>query len=75
MKKNILLIIVLFFWGCNNSNYKYQISGWVDTKEGLKCAIWHTDTINFDGDTVYYVNSDKSVVRIYPPFIIKELKK
>lgn len=76
-KLNNFFIFLLFIGltSCNNGNYKYQISGWVDTKEGLKLAIWNTDTINFDGDTVYYVNSDKSVVRIYPPFIIKELKK
>lgn len=73
--KWILGILLLCFFGCNNGNYRYQISGWVDTEDGLKLAIWNTDTINFDGDTVYYVNSDKSVVKIYPPFIIKELKK
>jgi hypothetical protein len=33
-------------------------------------AIWYTDTISLDGDTLYYFNSDGSEVRIYPPFIL-----
>jgi hypothetical protein len=33
-------------------------------------AIWYTDTISFDGDTIYYFNSDGSEVRIYPPYIL-----
>ena len=38
-------------------------------------AIWYTDTINFDGDTIFYFNSDGSEVRIKPPYILKDNSK
>jgi hypothetical protein len=55
-----------------SKTYKYEIFGKVDTKKGKKDAVWYSDTISFDADTVFYVNSDNSVVKIYPPFIIKQ---
>ena len=69
MKK---LLALLFLTSCTQTEYKYKIEGTVETKEGLHPAIWYTDTISFDGDTVYYFNSDSSEVRISPPYVIKQ---
>ena len=69
----LLFMFLLFILiGCNKHEYKYEIRGKVNTENGKKDAVWYSDTISFDADTVFYVNSDKSVVRIYPPFIIKQ---
>ena len=62
----------LFLTSCTQTEYKYKIEGTVETKEGPHPAIWYTDTISFDGDTVYYFNSDSSEVRISPPYVIKQ---
>ncbi len=76
---NLIKILTLCFLTltlnfCKERDYKYQISGWVDTKVGLKYAIWNTDSISFDSDTLCYKNSDGGIVRIYPPYIIKQNK-
>jgi hypothetical protein len=55
-------------------DYKYRIMGKVNTENGWKDAVWYTDTFSFDYDTIYYVNSDSSVVRIQPPYEIEKLK-
>lgn len=74
MKK---LLFSLFLFSCTTKDYKYEIRGKVYVPSSgptsMHDAIWYTDTIGFDGDTVYYFNSDGSEVRIYPPFIIKHL--
>ena len=69
MKK---LLALLFLTSCTQTEYKYKIEGTVEAKEGPHPAIWYTDTISFDGDTVYYFNSDSSEVRISPPYVIKQ---
>jgi hypothetical protein len=69
MKK---LVLVLLLASCTNKENLYKIEGTVETKEGPHPAIWYTDTISFDGDTVYYFNSDSSEVRISPPYVIKQ---
>jgi len=48
--------------------------GKVKTEQGLRDAVWYSDTLGFDYDTVYYKNSDGSVVRISPPYEIQILK-
>jgi hypothetical protein len=71
--KKILLIGLLLF-SCTKKEYRYEIKGkvYVPTSgtNPMHDAIWYTDTINFDGDTLYYFNSDGSEVRINPPFIL-----
>jgi hypothetical protein len=47
--------------------------GKVKTEKGLRDAVWYSDTLAFDYDTVYYKNSDGSVVRISPPYEIEIL--
>jgi hypothetical protein len=78
MKKLISVVLVFILFSCNIQDYKYKIRGTITvTKSGKKQiydAIWYTDTISFDGDTAYYFNSDKSEVRIYPPFTINTSK-
>jgi hypothetical protein len=69
---NVFVFLLLILIGCNKHEYKYEIRGKVKNEKGKKNAVWYSDTISFDTDTVFYVNSDKSVVRIYPPFIIKQ---
>ena len=65
--------LLFLITSCIPDNYKYRIVGKVKTKDGLKNAVWHSDTLAFDYDTVYYKNSDGSVVRISPPYEIEIL--
>jgi hypothetical protein len=75
--KVIAFLSALAFASCTGKNYEYRIDGTVKTKYGTRPAIWYTDTIGFDGDTVYYFNSDGSEVRIKPPYVLidKSLNK
>ena len=72
MKK--LLLISLLLFSCTKKEYRYEIKGkvYVPTSgtNPMHDAVWYTDTINFDGDTLYYFNSDGSEVRINPPYIL-----
>jgi hypothetical protein len=73
--RTIIICFVLFaFSECARDDYKYRIIGKVNTENGLKDAVWYTDTFSFDYDTIYYVNSDSSVVRIQQPYEIEKLK-
>ena len=75
MRKLISILTVLLLVSCAKE-YKYEIRGkvYVPTLglNPIHDAIWYTDTISFDGDTVYYFNSDGSEVRIEPPYILKQ---
>jgi hypothetical protein len=80
MKKLILISLVgMVLFSCNRKEYKYEIHGkvYVPTSgvNPMHDAIWYTDTISFDGDTIYYFNSDGSEVRINPPYILKDNSK
>jgi hypothetical protein len=81
MNKIISIVAVLLLLSCNRKEYKYEIHGkvYVPTTgiNPMHDAIWYTDTISFDGDTIYYFNSDGSEVRINPPYILidKSLNK
>jgi hypothetical protein len=80
MKKLILITLVgMVLFSCNRKEYKYEIRGkvYVPTSgvNPMHDAIWYTDTINFDGDTIFYFNSDGSEVRIKPPYILKDNSK
>ena len=70
----ILLLFILLFSSCGKKEYRYEIRGKVYVPTAglnpMHDATWFTDSISFDGDTVYYFNSDGSEVRIYPPFIL-----
>jgi hypothetical protein len=69
-----ILVLALLLFSCTEKKYKYEIKGkvYVPTSgtNPMHDAIWYTDTISFDGDTIYYFNSDGSEVRIRPPFIL-----
>lgn len=58
-----IFIISLLFVTCIKE-YKYKIVGTVKINNTLREAIWYTDVIMFKGDTVYYINSDQSIVKI-----------
>jgi hypothetical protein len=80
MKKLILITLVgMILFSCNRKEYRYEIHGkiYVPTSgvNPMHDAIWYTDTINFDGDTIFYFNSDGSEVRIKPPYILKDNSK
>jgi len=81
MKTLISIVVVLILFSCNRKEYKYEIHGkvYVPTTglNPMHDAIWYTDTISFDGDTLYYFNSDGSEVRINPPYVLidKSLNK
>lgn len=70
-KLTFLLLLIL---SCNKKEYRYEIHGkvYIPTSglNPMHDAIWYTDSINFDGDTIYYFNSDGSEVRIIPPYIL-----
>ena len=74
MKTIKILLLTLLLFSCGGKKYKYEIKGkvYIPTSgtNPMHDAIWYTDTINFDGDTIYYFNSDGSEVRIRPPFIL-----
>ena len=73
MKKNLLIAISLIaiVTSCTSKvDTTFRIEGNVDTKNGPHPAIWYTDQINFNGDSLYYINSDSSRVDIAPPYEI-----
>ena len=77
MKKlivSLVFLIILITFSCNRNKYRYKIYGkiYVPTAglHPIHDAIWYTDTIGFDGDTLYYFNSDGSKVTIRPPYTL-----
>lgn len=77
MKKLILSLVcltILITVSCNRNKYRYKIYGkiYIPTSglHPMHDAIWYTDTISFDGDTLYYFNSDGSKVTIRPPYTL-----
>lgn len=72
MFKVITILTLILFFSCVRK-YTYRVDGYVVVNGVLKEAVWFTDTINFNNDTAYYVNSDGSVVTINPPYIVKYL--
>jgi hypothetical protein len=73
MKKLIGMFLLLFLMSCG-SDYKYHVYGNVNTNKGVKDAEWYADTLYYDADTIFYINSDGSIVRIYPPYFVEQLK-
>ena len=69
-----ITLLLLIITSCGKKDYRYEIRGkiYVPTSgvNPMHDAIWYTDTISFDGDTIYYFNSDGSKVRIKPPYIL-----
>ena len=67
-------LLLLLTFSCSKKEYRYEIHGkiYIPTSgiNPVHDAIWYTDTISFDGDTIYYFNSDGSEVRIKPPYIL-----
>ena len=78
MKKLILSLLLLttttLIVSCTTKQkqWKYEIHGFVNTDKGLHEAIWYTDTIDFDGESLFYHNSDGTKVTINPPFILHD---
>ena len=68
-----IIFIVVLLASCNQLDYKYHVVGKVITKTGLKDAEWYTDTLSINNDTLFYKNSDSSIVKIYPPYTVYEI--
>lgn len=74
--KNLLLALltIVMISSCITKEYKYEIHGkvYIPTKglNPMHDAIWYTDTISFNGDTIYYFNTDGTKVIIIPPYIL-----
>ena len=71
-----LLLILLLFSSCGRKEYRYEIRGkiYIPTSglNPMHDAIWYTDTIDFDGESLFYHNSDGTKVTINPPFILND---
>lgn len=66
----ISLIIIISSCKPKTDNYVFKVVGSVETTKGSHDAIWYTNELNFDGDTLYYTNTDSSKVTIHPPYEI-----
>ena len=78
MKKFNYFLIFLLLLSCKQKEYKYKIEGQVYIPTSglnpMHDAVWFTDSIRFKNDTIFYTNSDGSVVQINPPYKIYKLK-
>lgn len=78
MKKFSYLLLFFFLTSCHLKEYKYRIEGQVYVPTSgtnpMHDAMWFTDSIRFKNDTIFYTNSDGSVVQINPPYKIYKLK-
>ena len=74
MKTINILALTLLLFSCTVKEYKYRVVGSVVKKNKKYNAVWFTNTINFNVDTLYYFNSNGSRVDIYPPFKIDTLR-
>ena len=77
MKKLIVSLVfltILIIVSCTRKEYRYKVLGLVYIPTSglhpMHDAIWYTDTLGFDGDTLYYFNSDGSKVTIRPPYTL-----
>ena len=77
MKKLILSLVfltILITVSCTRKEYRYEVRGQVYVPTSgpnpMHDATWYTDTLEFDGDTLYYFNSDGSKVTIRPPYTL-----
>ena len=68
-----IYVIILFLFSCVKQ-YKYKVVGSVMVNDTLRDAVWYTDTISFNGDTAYYINSNNSVVEILSPYEIYQIQ-
>lgn len=77
--KNLIFALVIILVSCNKKDYRYEIRGkvYVPTSgiNPVHDAVWYTDSINFNGDTIYYFNSDGSKVKINPPYVLIDHSK
>ena len=74
MKTINILALTLLLFSCTAKEYKYRVVGSVVKNNKKYNAVWFTNTINFNADTLYYFNSNGSRVDIYPPFDIDTLR-
>lgn len=74
----ITLLLILFF-SCNKKEYRYEIHGkvYVPTSglNPMHDAVWFADSIDYSGDTLFYINSNGTRVNIRPPYKIIDNQK
>ena len=61
-----VVIIGAFLVATKDTTFKYEVHGLVKNNS----AIWYTDSLQSRNDTLYYKNSDGSVVTIPPPYAV-----
>ena len=59
--KFLTLLLFTVFASCNTKEYKYKIYN-PNYLEHNRPAIFFTDTLEWKSDTVFYTNSDKTIV-------------
>ncbi len=67
------LAVVFLCCSCISDEYKFRVYGQVNTNEGLKDAVWYCDTFYYVNESIYYINSDSSIVWINKPFVIEKI--
>ena len=70
----VTLVIAMIAASCQSDKkqWPYRIDGRVKTGEGLRPAIWYTDSFTLKGDTLIITNSDRSQWKIAPPYTVTE---
>ena len=67
-----IILLLLLSFSCTKKEYRYEIHGkiYVPTSglSGLHDAVWYADSIDYSGDTLFYINSDGTRVNIRPPY-------
>ena len=74
MKTINILVLVLLLFSCTAKEYKYRVVGSVVKNNKKYNAVWFTNDLKYDDESAYYYNSNKTKVRIYPPFTIDTLR-
>lgn len=74
-----IIFLLIVFLSCDKKQYRYEIHGkiYVPTSglSGLHDAVWFADSIDYSGDTLFYMNSDGTRVNIRPPYKIIDNQK
>jgi hypothetical protein len=68
----MIVASLILLASCKQKDYRYQITGTVDTKSGKHAAVWYTDTFNVDSSNlvITIMNSNGSSYQIHPPYTI-----
>ena len=76
MKHIIYIALLVVLASCNQKpEWRYRITGFINTKSGKHEAIAYTDTIHgANRDSIWYYNTDGTKLTIVEPYEIEKLK-